>query len=78
MYHWAYIQQQVVSRHLHSNNQVNLSIGCSEAAQQPLLLPKIVKGQVRGRNTKFIMQGNEKEKRNQQQQQYYINGCADT
>lgn len=53
MYRWAYIQQQVTSHHLHNNSQVNLLIGCCEAAQQTLLLPKIEKVRVREQELKI-------------------------
>lgn len=39
MYRWAYILQQAISHHLHSNNQVNLPTSDYGADQQLLLLP---------------------------------------
>jgi len=42
-YHWAYILQQVTSRHLRSNIQADLSIVGSSADQQPWPPPEVGK-----------------------------------
>jgi len=40
-YHWAYILQQVTSRHLHNNILADLSIAGSSVDQQPWPPPEV-------------------------------------